>query len=126
MPIRQNHVASVLFACSVFVFLGIWWVFLFVARPERVTLKQHLSSLLSFTFAESGLHWYFVFLAAMPVVFALLSVAAWRAPPGSWRLFSPLAFVAFVSTAAVALLMSWEVAVFAAAASYFAISNRDG
>jgi hypothetical protein len=125
MRIRQHHAASALFAFSAFAYLGIWYTLLFVAVPERQTPAQHAASLLFHVFFESGLTWYFVYLALMPLVLASLAVVALRLSAQSWRFPSRAAIAAFASTALV-LFMSWEIALIAGSASYFAVFDRDG
>lgn len=127
MHARQHHIASLLFALSALSFVGKWSIYLFVAVPEHQSMLKHISSLLSFAFSGAGgARWHFVFFAAMPIVFIVLSVVAWRATAKAWRIPSLASAAGVGSTVAVAVAMSWESALFVALATYLAVFNRDG
>jgi hypothetical protein len=125
MRVAPNRIASALFACSALGPLGIWFIMLFTATPTRQSLFQSASETLAFAFTASPAPLFFVLLALLPLVFCFLAIAAWRAPASAWHFKSGLTMVA-VASIALAVLVIWEVAFFAAPATYLLVGNRAG
>lgn len=124
MNVRQNQVSSALFAVAAAAYLGIWYILLFTSLPSGVSVWQNAASFLHHAFIESGMHWYFVFLAVMPVVLLCLAVAAWWAPSSNWRVPSLLSVVALAATTAMLFTQWRSVAIFCGTASYLVIFRR--
>jgi hypothetical protein len=77
-----------------------------------------------FALSESPAPWFFVLLAMLPFVFALLATAAWRVRAAAWQFTSWLTLLA-VAGIAIGVAVIWEASVFAATATYLLVSNRD-
>ena len=125
MRIAANRVASALFTCSALAPLGVWFILLFVATPMHQPVLQSALQTGAYVFSESPAPWFFAALAALPRAFAVLAVAAWRAPARAWGLNSGLTVLA-ISSIALAMFVIWEVAFFAGPATYLLVGQRDG
>jgi hypothetical protein len=56
--------------------MGIWYIYLFVATPDKLTVWDSAIAQLRYTFsAENRQAWFFAWLVAMPIVCVLLGVA---------------------------------------------------
>jgi hypothetical protein len=122
---HANRLASALFVCCALAPLGLWYILLFVGTPSHQGAAEHATSQLLFSFRESGATWHFALLAALPVAFAVLAVAAWRLPASAWRATSWHTILAVVCIVLVLLVM-WEVVLFAIPALLLAVRHRDG
>jgi hypothetical protein len=126
MRIAANRIASTLFTCAAFAPLGVWFIFLFVATPTHQAVWQSALQSAAYAFsAESPAPWFFVALAALPIAFTILAIAAWRAPASAWGLKRGLTITAIASSA-LAVLVIWPAAFFAGSATYLLLGQRDG
>jgi hypothetical protein len=125
MRTAPNQIASGLFAFSAIGPLGVWCVLLFVATPTHQSALRSAFETIAFMFTDSPSPLFFVLLTLLPVIFAFLAFAAWRAPASAWHFKSGLTMLA-VASIALAVIVIWEVVFFAAPATYLLISHRDG
>lgn len=125
MRIPRRRIASALFSSASIALLGVWYIYLFVGRPERESAAKNALSQIAYSFMESGAPWHFFLLAVLPLVFAFLAAAASRAPPSTWRPTSWVTVLAISSTALVVLVL-WEAGLFAASATYLAVRQQAG
>ena len=94
---------------------GIWYTYLFVAMPTNLTVWESVKSQLEWTFSDANAHiWLFVWLAALPALCILMSVAylsnVVRTRNGRIGLLSAGVALAVASFAAV----SWDFSIFVA------------
>jgi hypothetical protein len=67
-----------LFVPAVAVF-GIWYIYLFVATPDNLTLWDSLGGQLRYTFSDENPQlWWFTWLVALPIACVLLGIAYLR------------------------------------------------
>lgn len=126
MRIASNRIASALFTCAAFAPLGVWFIYLFVATPMNQAVWQSALQSAVYVFsAESPAPWFFVALAALPLAFAFLAFAAWRAPASAWGVKRGLTMLAIASSV-LAVLVIWQAAFFAGSATYLLVGQRDG
>jgi len=105
--------------------MGVWYILLFVGKPNQQSVTEHALSQLAFSFTESGAIWHFSLLALLPIAFFVLAMAAWRSRGGAWRLATWQTLLALASTLLVLLVM-WEAALFAGPALLLLLQKNDG
>ena len=115
LRLAPHVIAGSLFVVPALLVAGIWYVYLFVAIPDNFTVWESVKGQLQWTFSnENPQFWMFVWLAALPGLCILMSVAylsnVLNSRNGRVGLFSAAVALAIASFATV----SWDFSLFVA------------
>lgn len=112
---RASQIAGWLFLIPAAAVIGIWYIYLFVAMPDNLTVWQSVVGQLEHTFSEANPQaWWFGWLAALPFLCIALA-AAYLFNVGRTRAGALALLAATLTLAAATLLLtSWPLAVFVA------------
>jgi hypothetical protein len=89
----NNRLASILLGASAVASLGVWYIMIFVAVPERHTALEHATELLPYLLIESEPSWPFWIWAVLPILLFCAAASAWRCPARPWSLLGVTLFV---------------------------------
>jgi hypothetical protein len=106
-------IAGILSFASALPVLGIWFIYLFVAMPDHLTLTQAVYGQLKYTFSEENpIRMHFAWLAALPVLCGLLG-SAYLINRARSRMISTFLLICTVVLGVFTYpVASWEIAFF--------------
>ena len=123
--VRNRAVASALLVLASAGPIGMWTILFTSGVPSSQTSAEHAATLTSYLFTESEHPWFFVLMAALPLVYLILAAWHWFKRAASTKIPGWIWILNALATT-YAVFVLWPSAMASFAAAYYAHrSNSD-